>query len=61
MKKKSLEIVMSVASVLIFIVLIIAAKLTAPASAHYGYATALLIFVVVMGISGLRLAEIPDK
>lgn len=61
MKKKSLEITTSLASVVILIILIVATKLIAPASAHYGYAIALLIFIIVMGISGLKLAETPDK
>lgn len=61
MNKKSLEIMVSVGSVAAFIVLIAAAKLIMPASAGFGYAAALLIFVVIMGMAGLKLAEIPDK
>jgi hypothetical protein len=61
MKKKSLEVIVSVGSVAVFIVLIAAAKLAMPASSGYGYTAALLIFVVIMGIAGMKLAEIPDK
>lgn len=61
MKKKPLEIIISVGSVAAFIVLIAAAKLIMPASAGLGYTAALLIFIVVMGMAGLKLAEIPDK
>lgn len=60
MKKMYLEIITSLASVVIFIILIVAAKLIIPASSGYGYTVALLIFVITMGIAGLRLAEIPD-
>lgn len=61
MNKKSLEIMVSVGSVTVFIVLIAAAKLIMPASAGFGYTAALLIFIVIMGMAGLKLAEIPDK
>jgi len=60
MKKMHLEIISSVASVAVFIILIVASSLIAP-YAGYGYVAALLIFVVMMGIAGLKLAEIPDK
>lgn len=61
MNKKALEIIISIGSVVAFIVLIAAAKIAMPASAGLGYTAALLIFVVVMGMAGLKLAEIPDK
>ncbi len=61
MKKKSLEILTSIASVMIFIILIIIVSFIMPASSRsYGYATALLVFIVIMGIMGLKLAEIPN-
>ena len=61
MNKKALEIIVSVGSVAAFIVLIAAAKLIMPASAGFGYTAALVIFVIIMGMAGLKLAEIPDK
>jgi choline-glycine betaine transporter len=61
MKKMQLEIIASVASVAIFIALIIVSKGILPAQAGYGYTAALLIFVLIMGIAGLKLAEMPDK
>ncbi len=61
MKKKALEIILSIASVAVFIILIAAVKLIIPASPGYGYAAALLVFLVIMGMAGLKLAEIPDK
>ncbi len=61
MNKKSLEVIISVGSVAVFIALIAAAKLMMPASSGFGYTTALLIFIVIMGMAGLKLAEIPDK
>ncbi len=61
MKKKALEIILSIASVAVFIILIAAVKLIIPASSGYGYTAALLVFLVIMGMAGLKLAEIPDK
>lgn len=62
MKKMQLEIITSLASVTIFIILITAVRVIMPsASSGYGYTAALLIFIIMMGIAGLKLAEIPDK
>jgi len=61
MKKMQFEIFSSVLSVAIFIVLLLISKIILPASAGYGYTVALLIFVLMMGIAGLKLAEMPDK
>ncbi|MFZ3058461.1 MAG: hypothetical protein WA102_01875 [Candidatus Methanoperedens sp.] len=61
MKKKALEIILSIASVAVFIILIAVVKLMIPASSGYGYTAALLVFLVIMGMAGLKIAEIPDK
>lgn len=61
MNKMSIEILTAVGSVAVFIILIVAAKLVIPASEGYGFAAALLIFVVIMSIAGLKIAEIQDK
>jgi hypothetical protein len=61
MKKMYLEIIIAVVSVAIFFILIVAAKLFIPAVSGYGYSAALLVFVIIMGFAGLKLAEIPDK
>ncbi len=61
MKKKALEIILSIASVAVFIILIAAVTLTITSSPGYGYTAALLVFLVIMGITGLKIAEIPDK
>lgn len=61
MKKQALEIILSIGSVAVFIVLIASVKLIIPASPGYGYAAALMVFLVIMGMAGLKLAEIPDK
>ncbi len=61
MNKMSLEILTAVGSVAVFIILIVVTKLVTPASKGYGFAASLLIFIVLMSIAGLKLAEIQDK
>lgn len=61
MNKKSIEIAISIGSVVLFIILIGASKYTLGASAGFGYAGSLLIFILIMGSAGLKLAEIPEK
>lgn len=61
MKKKQLEIVVTMGSVMMFILLVMASGLIMRGFSNYGYTAALLIFVIIMGIAGLKLAEIPDK
>jgi ABC-type methionine transport system permease subunit len=61
MNKKSLEIAISVGSVILFIILIATSKLILGTSAGFGFAASLLIFIVIMGLAGLKLAEVPEK
>lgn len=51
---------MALGSVLLFIILIAASKILLKSSAGFGYTVSLLIFIVIMGLAGLKLAEIPD-
>ena len=61
MNKKSLEIAISLGSVVLFIILVAASRYTLGASEGFGYAAALLVFIVIMGFAGLKLAEIPEN
>ncbi len=61
MKKMHLEIITAVVLLVIFIILIVASRLTTPETPGYGYAAALLVFVILMGMAGLKLAEMPDR
>ena len=61
MNKKSLEIAISVGSIFLFIILIAISKYALGASAGFGYVASLLVFIVIMGFAGLKLAEIPEK
>lgn len=61
MNKKSLEITISIGSLVLFIILIAASKFAMGALAGYGYAASMLIFIIIMGLAGFKLAEIPEK
>jgi hypothetical protein len=61
MNKKSLEIITALGSVIVFIILILLSKIVMKSSAGFGYTASLLIFIILMGFAGLKLAQIPDK
>ena len=60
MKKKSIEIILALGSVILLIILITASKVLLKSYAGFGYTASLLFFIIVMGLAGLKLAEIPD-
>ncbi len=60
MKKMQIEIFSSLGSVALLIILIVGSRLTLQ-SPGYGYTASLLLFVLIMTIVGLKLAEIPEK
>ncbi len=60
MKKMQIEVFTSVGSVALLIVLLAGSRLTMQ-SPGYGYTTALLLYVLIMSIVGLKLAEMPEK
>ena len=61
MNKKSLEITLALGSVVLFIILIALSKILLNTSAGFGYTASLLFFIFIMGLAGLKLAQIPDK
>jgi hypothetical protein len=61
MNKKSLEITICIGAVVLFLVLIAASRILLASSAGFGYTVSLLIFIVIMGSAGLKLAEVPEK
>jgi hypothetical protein len=61
MNKKSLEITLALGSVVLFIILISLSKIVLKSSAGFGYMASLLFFILIMGLAGLKLAQIPDK
>jgi len=60
MKKMQIEIFSSVGSLALLIILLVVSKLTMQ-SPGYGYLIALVLYVLIMSVAGLKLAEIPEK
>jgi len=60
MKKTQIEIFTSVGSLALLVILLVVSKLTMQ-SPGYGYLVALVIYVLIMSVAGLKLAEIPEK
>ncbi len=60
MKKVQIEIFSSVGSLALLIILLVVSKLTMQ-SPGYGYLIALVLYVLIMSVAGLKLAEIPEK
>ena len=60
MKKMQIEIFSSVGSVALLIILLATSKLTMQ-TPGYGYLIALVFYVLIMSVAGLKLAEIPEK
>jgi hypothetical protein len=60
MKKMQIEIFTSVGSLALLIILLVVSKLTMQ-SPGYGYLIALVLYVLIMSVAGLKLAEIPEK
>ena len=60
MKKMQIEILTSLGSVALLIILIAVSRLTLQ-TPGYGYITTLLLYVLAMSIAGLKLAEMPEK
>jgi hypothetical protein len=60
MNKMQIEIFTSAGSVALLIILIAASRLTMQ-TPGYGYTATLLLYVLVMSIAGLKLAEMPEK
>lgn len=60
MKKMQIEIFTSIGSLALLIILLVVSKLTMQ-SPGYGYLIALVIYVLIMSVAGLKLAEIPEK
>ncbi len=60
MKKMQFEIFTSVGSVALLIILIAVSRLSL-STPGFGYTATLLLYVLVMSIAGLKLAEIQEK
>ena len=61
MNKKQLEIVSAIGSTLLFIVLLIGVNISGMVQKEYGFIAAMVVFVVIISVLGIKLTEIPNN
>ncbi len=61
MNKKQLEIISAIGSTLIFVVLLVGVNVGGMVQKEYGFVAAMVIFIVVTSLLGIKLTEIPDN
>ncbi|MGP8320836.1 MAG: hypothetical protein ACT6FE_00710 [Methanosarcinaceae archaeon] len=60
MNKKQMEIVSSIGSTLVFVVLLIGVNISGMMQKEYGFVGAMVVFVIIISLLGIKLAEIPN-
>ncbi len=60
MNKKQFEIVSAIGSVLIFVVLLIGVNVGGMVQKEYGFVAAMVIFVLIISVLGIKLTEISE-
>ena len=60
MKKTHIEIFTSIGSLALLIILLVVSNLTMQSPGN-GYLIAMVLYVLIMSVAGLKLAEIPEK
>lgn len=60
MNKKQFEIVSAIVSVLIFVVLLIGVNVGGMVQKEYGFVAAMVIFVLIISVLGIKLTEISE-
>lgn len=61
MNKKQLEIISAIGSTLLFIVLLIGVNISGMVQKEYGFIAAMVVFVVIISVLGIKLTEIPNN
>lgn len=61
MNKKQLEIISAIGSTLIFVVLLVGVNIGGMVQKEYGFVAAMVMFIVVTSVLGIKLTEIPDN
>ena len=61
MNKKQLEIISAIGSTLLFVVLLVGVNIGGMVQKEYGFVAAMVIFIVVTSMLGIKLTEIPDN
>ena len=61
MNKKQLEIFSAIGSTLLFVVLLVGVNIGGMVQKEYGFVAAIVVFIVVTSVLGIKLTEIPDN
>ncbi|MBW6470747.1 MAG: hypothetical protein K0A90_05935 [Methanosarcinaceae archaeon] len=61
MNKKLLEIFSAIGSTLIFIILLIGVNVGGMVQKEYGFIAAIVIYIMITSVLGIKLTEIPDN
>ncbi len=61
MNKKLLEIYSAIGSTLLFIILLIGVNIGGMVQKEYGFVAAMVIFIAITSVLGIKLTEIPDN
>ena len=61
MNKKQIEIISAIGSVLIFVVLLVGVNVGGMVQKEYGFVAAMVIFVVITSVLGIKLTEISEN
>ena len=61
MNKKLLEIYSAIGSTLLFVILLIGVNIGGMVQKEYGFVAAMVIFIAITSVLGIKLTEIPDN
>ena len=61
MNKKLLEIFSAIGSTLLFVILLIGVNIGGMVQKEYGFVAAMVIFIAITSVLGIKLTEIPDN
>ena len=61
MNKKQLEIISAIGSTLVFILLLVGVNVGGMVQKEYGFVAAMVIFIVLTSVLGIKLTEFPNN
>lgn len=61
MNKKHIEIVSTIGSTLIFVLLLVGVNVGGMVQKEYGFVAAMVIFIILTSVLGIKLTKIPDN
>ena len=61
MNKKQLEILSAIGSTLVFIILLVGVNVGGMVQKEYGFIAAIVIYIIITSVLGIKLTEIPNN